>query len=269
MSPSKNQEREAREGRDRLKRYNARQSVHAHQITRRRRDNVVSGIAVLVIVVLASVTQVLFFTVGPGMPVPSPSATGDANTAGANVGANVGAIPPPETSESRNWSGELTLNAVPLTITIDGAAAPQGAAAFIGDVTSGYLIGKTCHRLVDSATAGLIQCGSTDGVGGSDPTYSFGPIENSPADGIYPEGTIALARSAGNAYSQGHQFFIVFSDAQLPADEAGGYTVIGQVTGGLAQLKASIVAGGIASGGSSASDGPPVTATSITNASIR
>jgi peptidyl-prolyl cis-trans isomerase B (cyclophilin B) len=265
VSPSKNQEREAREGRDRLKRYNARQSVHTRQIKRRRRDNVISGLAVLVIVVLASVTQVLFFTAGPGMPVPSPSATAD----GSATAENVGAIPAPETAESRTWSGVLTLNEVPLAITIDGVASPQGAAAFIGDVTSGYLLGKSCHRLVDSATAGLIQCGSTDGVGGSDPTYSFGPIENSPADGIYPEGTIALARSAGNGYSQGHQFFIVFSDAQLPADEAGGYTVIGQVTDGLAQLKATIVAAGIASGGSSPSDGPPVMETTITNASIR
>jgi len=265
VSPSKNQEREAREGRDRLKRYNARQNVHSSQIARRRRDNIVSGIAVLVIVVLASVTQVLFFTAGPGMPVASPSATAGSSAAAANVGA----IPAPATSESRTWTGKLSLNDVQLSIAIDGAAAPQGAAAFIGDVASGYLLGKTCHRLVVSPTAGLIQCGSTDGVGGSDPTYSFGPIENSPANGIYPAGTIALARSAGNGFSQGHQFFIVFSDAQLPADEAGGYTVIGHVTGGLDQLKANIVAAGISNGGSSASDGPPVKATTITNASIR
>jgi peptidyl-prolyl cis-trans isomerase B (cyclophilin B) len=264
VSPSKNHEREAREGRDRLKRYNARQSVHTTQGARRRRDNLLATIAVFVVIGLASVTQVLFFTAGPGMPVPSPSAS-----AAAGADANVGDIPLPETAEGREWTGTLTLNDLPLAITIDGAAAPQGAAAFIGDVTTGYLVGKTCHRLVISASAGLIQCGSTDGVGGSDPAYSFGPIENAPVDGIYPAGTIALARSAGNAYSQGHQIFIVFSDAQLPADEAGGYTVIGRVTGGLAQLQAKIVAAGIAPGGASESDGTPVTPTTITNASIK
>jgi peptidyl-prolyl cis-trans isomerase B (cyclophilin B) len=265
VSPSKNHEREAREGRDRLKRYNARQTVHATQSARRRKDNLFAALAVFVVVVLASVTQVLFFTAGPGMPVASPSATAPATVTGANIGD----IPAPETSEARQWTGALTLNDVELAISIDGTAAAQGAAAFIGDVQSGYLLGKTCHRLVISASAGLIQCGSTDGVGGSDPAYSFGPIENAPASGVYPAGTIALARSAGNAYSQGHQIFIVFSDAQLPADEAGGYTVIGHVTGGLAQLQASIVAGGIAAGGASESDGAPVTETIITNATIQ
>jgi peptidyl-prolyl cis-trans isomerase B (cyclophilin B) len=265
VSPSKNNEREAREGRDRLKRYNARQSVHATQGARRRRDNLYAAVAVLVVVVLASVTQVLFFTAGPGMPIPTASGPAPTDVAAANVGD----IPLPATSESREWTGELLLNDVPLSITIDGSAAPQGAAAFIGDVQSGYFLGKTCHRLVDSATAGLIQCGSTDGVGGSDPAYSFGPIENAPSDGIYPAGTIALARSAGNAYSQGHQFFIVFADAQLPADEAGGYTILGRVTGGLAELKSKIVTGGIVAGGTSESDGTPVTATTITGATIK
>jgi len=263
VSPSKNNEREAREGRDRLKRYNARQTVHATQGARRRRDNILATIAVFVVVILASITQVLFFTSGPGKPVPTASATAP------STGANIGAIPDPATAEAREWTGSISLNDVALTITVDGAAAPQGAAAFIGDVKSGYLVGKTCHRLVVSSTAGLIQCGSTDGVGGSDPAYSFGPIENAPTDGVYPAGTIALARSAGNAYSQGHQIFIVFSDAQLPADAAGGYTVIGHVTGGLAELQSQIVAGGIAAVGSSQVDGAPVTPTTITNAIIQ
>ena len=41
-----------------------------------------------------------------------------------------------------------------------------------------------------------------------------------------------MARQPQNPDSQGSQFFIVYDDTSLPADEAGGYTVIGQVTSG-------------------------------------
>jgi peptidyl-prolyl cis-trans isomerase B (cyclophilin B) len=119
-----------------------------------------------------------------------------------------------------------------------------------------------------SATAGLIQCGSLDGTGAGDPKYAFGPIENAPADGLYKAGTIALARS-GTAYSQDHQFFIVFKDTQLPADAAGGYTVFGHVTSGLDKLVSGIAEAGIAQGGTSAEDGPPVTPTKISSVTIK
>jgi peptidyl-prolyl cis-trans isomerase B (cyclophilin B) len=73
VAPSKNSEREAREARDRLRRYNARQAVHAHQVTRRRRDNIIAVAGVLLVVGLATVTQVFYFTAGPGLPKPKPS----------------------------------------------------------------------------------------------------------------------------------------------------------------------------------------------------
>jgi peptidyl-prolyl cis-trans isomerase B (cyclophilin B) len=262
VAASKNQEREAREARDRLRRYNARQAVHNRQVTRRRRDNVFAILGVIVVASLATATQIFYFTAGPGRPTPAPSAS-------ASAGANVGDVPSPDLSEGRTWTGELDLNAVPLAISLDGAAAPQAVAVFISDVHDGYFTGKTCHRLVVGAGAGLIQCGSVDGTGGSDPSFAYGPIENAPASGVYTTGTIAIARSSDNAYSQGHQFFIVFSDTTLAADSAGGYTVIGTVTSGIDQLISDIASGGIGPGGSSETDGPPVIATTITNVTIQ
>ena len=82
----------------------------------------------------------------------------------------------------------------------------------------------------------MLQCGDPNGDGTGGPGYSYGPIENAPADGVYPAGTIAMARQPQNAYSKGSQFFIVYDDTTLPADAAGGYTVIGQVTSGLDAL---------------------------------
>lgn len=265
MATSKNQEREAREARDRLALYNARQSVHTHRVKRRRRDNLVAGLGALVVIALAAGAQVFYFTGGPGTPVATPSASATP-TPDAAAGQNVGAVPDADTAENRTWTGELTLNDIPLGISLDGAAAPQAVASFVGDITSGYFVGKTCHRLVDNDGFKVLQCGSLDGTGAGDPGYSFGPIENAPADNAYPTATIAMARAGDDAYSNGHQFFIVFGDTTIPSDSAGGYTVVGTVTSGLDALQSGIVSGGITDG---APDGPPVVATTITAASIQ
>jgi len=266
VAPSKNTEREVREARDRLRRYNARQAVHKTQIKRRRRDNILAIIALLVVATLATSVQILYFSAGPGVPKPTASATPEATP---EAGANVGDIPSPDVAEARTWTGNLTLNAVPLAVSFAGAAAPQAVAAFVTDINAGYFAGKTCHRLVKSDTAGLLQCGSVDGTGAADANYSFGPIENAPADGVYPAGTIAVARAADNAYSQGHQFFIAFTDSQLPDDTAGGYTVLGTVTSGLDQLVAQIADGGVTASATSTTDGAPVVPTTITGFSIQ
>jgi len=259
VAASKNTEREAREARERLRRYNARQAVHAHQVTRRRRDNLFAIGAVVVVAALATVGQLFYFNGGPGTPTPAPSASASAG-AETPTGTNVGDVPDPSLAEGRQWTGEMTLNDVPLGITLDGAAAPQAVASFVASVESGYYIGTTCHRLVSSDSANLIQCGSADGTGATDPTYSFGPIENAAVGGIYPTASIAMARASGDAYSNGRQFFIVLSDSAIPDDAAGGYTVFGTVTTGLDQLIAQITSKGVTGGGT---DGAPVVPTTI------
>jgi peptidyl-prolyl cis-trans isomerase B (cyclophilin B) len=264
VASSKNEQRQAREARERLRRFTARQTVHAHQRRRRGRDNLLAIAGVLVVVALATVTQVFFFTAGPGATnaaAPSPSPTSSAE-------GNVGDIPAATTAENRTWTGSMTLNDVKLGISLDGAKAPQAVAVFVQEVHNGYFTGKACHRLTDGGSS-LIQCGSTDGTGQSDADFSFGPIENAPQDGKYPAGTIAMARAGDNAYSQGHQFFIMYEDGTLPADSAGGYTVFGQVTSGLDDFISEIASGGVVPGGPSGDhDGAPAIPTTITAVSI-
>jgi peptidyl-prolyl cis-trans isomerase B (cyclophilin B) len=233
------QEREAREARDRLKAYTARQQVHGMQKRRRVRDNVIAIIGVVVVAALATLTQVAFFTIGPGVPTPAPS-----ESASAPAGTNVGA-PDASLAEARTWTGTLTLNDIPLGIELDGALAPQAVAGWVKDVEAGYYTGKTCHRMGDTPGFQLLQCGSLNGDGLPDPSFSYGPIENAPADGVYPAGTIAMARAGNDAYSNGHQFFLVTGDTTLQADAVGGYTVVGKVTSGLDQLIAQIMSKGI------------------------
>ena len=268
MARSRNAEREAREARERLRRFNARQGTHASQVRRRRRDNILAIGAAVLIAALAAVTQVVYFNTGPGAPEPAPSASAlppVEPSADPTPGENVGDIPDPATAEGRTWTGTLTLNDTTLDIELDGANAPQTVAVFVKEVADEYFVGKTCHRLTAPPTR-LIQCGSLDGTGAGDPAFMFGPIENAPAAGIYPAGTIAMARSGGDAYSQGHQFFIMLEDGSLPNDAAGGYTVFGTVTGGLDAIITSIADAGTEDG---SADGRPAVPTTITGVSIQ
>ncbi|ROS54410.1 peptidylprolyl isomerase [Frigoribacterium sp. PhB24] len=262
MAPSKNPDRE---NRDRLRRYTARQQVHATQVARRRRDNVLAVTAVVVVVGLAAVAQVYWSTSGPGAPSAAPSDVPSASSTPA-AGENVGDVPSDSIAEGRAWTGQLTLNdGVDLGIELDGAKAPQAASVVIDLVQKGFYTGTTCHRMSDAETAKFIQCGSANGDGTGDAGFTFGPLENVPADGVYPTGTIAMARST-DPYSQSTQFFITYGDTTLDGS-TGGYTVVGHVTSGLDQLEAEITDAGLTPG-SSETDGAPVVATTITGATI-
>lgn len=266
---SSRQQREQREARERLRAYQARQEVHEVRGRRRRRDNVIGIIGGVIVAALAVTAQVLYFTQGPGMPAPVPSASPSGSPSAA-ADQNVGA-PDASLAENRVWTGELVLNGdVTLGISLDGTKAPQAVAGWVQDVQDGYYDGKTCHRLATSESFSFLQCGSVDGTGAGDPEFSYGPVENAPADGIYPAGTIAMARAGGDAYSNGHQFFLVTAETKLPTDAAGGYTVVGTITSGLDQLIAKITSAGIDQNkldGTGA--GAPLVPTTITSATLQ
>lgn len=262
---SNRQQREQREARERLRAYQARQEVNDVRVRRRRRDNLLGVLGAIVVVALAVTAQLVFFTAGPGAPTPEPTTTAEPTpTPGAEE--NVGA-PDPSLAEGRTWTGEIVFNdTVNLGISLDGAAAPQAVSGWVADVLDGYYPGTTCHRLSAQEGFSFIQCGSLDGAGGPDPDFSYGPVENVPADGIYPAGTIAMARSS-SLYSNGHQFFIVTADTAFSTAD-GGYTVVGSVTSGLDELIAQITSAGVdpASVGGDGSGAPliPTTITSVT-----
>ncbi|WP_224763306.1 peptidylprolyl isomerase [Salinibacterium sp. ZJ70] len=262
---SNRQQREQREARERLRMYQARQQVHEAKDRRRRRDNVLGVLGGIAVVAIAITAQVVYFTQGPGASEPTPSASADPTPEPA-AEENVNA-PDASLAEGRTWTGELVFNdAVRLGIELDGAAAPQAVAGWVMDVQEDYYPGTTCHRLSDQMDFSFIQCGSIDGAGGPDPDYSYGPVENVPADGVYPAGTIAMARSS-SLYSNGHQFFIVTADTPFPTD-AGGYTVVGRVTSGLDDLIGQITSAGVdpATVGADGTGAPsvPTTITSVT-----
>ncbi|MFD4420107.1 peptidylprolyl isomerase [Agromyces sp. NPDC058484] len=254
-------DRQAREERARLRTYQARQEVHVRKQRRRTRDNVIAAVALVVVLAIATAAQLLYFNGGPGTPEAEPSAA-PTPTPTAPAGENQGDVPPADLAGDRTWTGTLTLNDIPLGIELDGAAAPQAVSSEISLIQSGFYDGTTCHRLTKDAIW-VLQCGDPTGDGTGGPGYSYGPVENAPADDLYPAGTIAMARAA-DQYSHGSQFFIVYEDTTLPGD-TGGYSVIGRVTSGLDELRAGITAAGTADG---ATDGAPAVPVSITGFTI-
>jgi peptidyl-prolyl cis-trans isomerase B (cyclophilin B) len=149
-------------------------------------------------------------------------------------------------AEGRAWTAVLHTTAGDITLELDGAAAPQAVASFVSLAGEQFFDATTCHRLTTSNIF-VLQCGSPTGDGTGGPDYRFGPVENAPVDDIYPAGTVAMARIAGDAYSMGSQFFLVYEDSTIPADSAGGYTVLGRVVEGMDVLQA-VADAGIAEG---------------------
>jgi len=202
-----------------------------------------------------------------GLPEKAVSWRTTARTTAAAPATNGPNIPAADTAAGQTFTGELVLNGSPLGVELNGTDAPQATAVFKSLSDEGYFSGKTCHRLTTGETFGVLQCGSPTGDGQGDPDYTWGPLENTPADGTYPAGTIAVARTGNNAYGNGTQFFIVYKDTVIPSDSAGGYTVVGKVTSGL-DVVANLAAAGITPG-SSDTDGAPVEPVTIDSFSLK
>lgn len=268
MAP-KNQARDNREARERLRLYKARQGLHDRQRRRRLRDNLVGAGVLVLVAALATGSQLAFAgSQGSGKKADaSASATATPTPSASATAANTGDVPSKSIAKDSTWTGSLTLNKdVKLGIELDGKKAPQAASVEIKLIQEQFYNGTTCHRLADSDGFRFLQCGSANGDGTGDAGFQYGPLENVPSDGEYEKGTIAIARSS-SAYSQTTQFFIVYGDTTLDGS-TGGYTVVGKVTSGLDELESKITSKGISSAGSDGTGEPKVT-TKITGATIK
>ncbi|WP_461190316.1 peptidylprolyl isomerase [Arthrobacter sp. Z4-13] len=265
--------RSAREAKRRIQQMEAKRELRRDQEKRRRRDNLIAAGAGTAAVVLAVVLQLTAFAGNPteeefaaaeaGLTSPAESASASPSAQATN-GPN---IPAAGTAAGKTFTGNLVLNGTTLAVELDGTNAPQAAAVFKSLSDEGYYTGKTCHRLTTGETFGLLQCGASGPEGQGDPAYTWGPLENTPADNTYPAGTVAVARTGNNAFGNGKQFFIVYKDTVIPADTAGGYTVVGRVTSGLDAVS-DIAAAGITPG-SSDTDGAPVEPVTIDSFSLK
>jgi len=252
-----------------LKSFEAKQHVTDHRVAVRKKDNRLAIIVTAAVFVVALASQFLYFNVGPGVSstacitfsqTPAPQISGKPNPA---------QVPDATISECRDWTGSMTINNAKLDIVLHGKLAPQAVANFVDLSNLGFFTDNKCHRLTTSGIY-VLQCGDPNGNGTGGPGYSFGPLENTPvaAQGAVPtykKGWLAMARTGNSAVSMGSQFFIVYADSKIPNDAAGGYTVFGEITNGLAGLDP-IIQAGVAGG---KTDGAPKIKTSIKSITVK
>ena len=213
----------------------------AHQAAikaRQRRRRIVVGWVLGVLALVAGVWLLVDLLRPDAVPVPVPAVTTPA-TGAPTLDPNV---PDLSLAEGRTWTTTLHTTGGDITMELDGAAAPQAVASFVSLAGDGFFDQTTCHRLTTSNIF-VLQCGDPTGTGTGGPDYRFGPVENAPADNVYPRGTVAMARAAGDGFSMGSQFFLVYQDSTIGSDSAGGYTVFGRIVGGMDVLQAVADAG--------------------------
>lgn len=256
------------------------QARRAEQAARARRRSQVVAAAVAVAAVLAGILAVGLLTRGgdevSAVPDTADSAAPEsAPDAGATPGQSPGAAQPCPPGESAPaaaptfaaapelaleqdvaYTATLATSCGDITVELLAEQAPETVNSFAFLAGEGFFEGTPCHRLT---TAGIfvLQCGDPTGTGTGGPGYTI-PLENAPADGVYPAGTLAMARSQ-DPDSGGSQFFLVYEETALPAP---GYSVFGRVTSGLETLQ-QIAAGGVEGGAGDGAPATPVTLESV------
>lgn len=221
----------------------------AHQAAikaRQRRRRIVVGWVLGILALVAGGWLLVDLLRPDAVAAPDPAATTPATTPATEAPTSEPTLDPnvPDLSlaEGRTWTTTLRTTAGDITMELDGAAAPQAVASFVSLAREGFFDQTTCHRLTTSNIF-VLQCGDPTGTGTGGPDYRFGPVENAPADNAYPAGTVAMARAAGDGFSMGSQFFLVYEDSTIGSDSAGGYTVFGRIVEGMDVLQAVADAG--------------------------
>lgn len=253
-----------------LQGFEAKQNFEDERIKVRRKDNKLATVSVALIAVLAGFSQYIYFGFGPGVSPTSCIHFTQTSNPPVDGKPNPAQIPNAAISQCRDWHGAIKINETELKVTLFGNLAPQATANFIKLATQdGFYNSVPCTRLTTSGIF-VLQCGDNRGDGTGDPGYLFGPIENAPeakdsSAPMYKKGWLAMARQSNSANTMGSQFFIVYEDSKIPNDAAGGYTVFGEVTSGLAGLDPIIKAG--TKDGSD--DGKPKVKTNISTITLK
>ncbi|MEP7332187.1 MAG: peptidylprolyl isomerase [Terracoccus sp.] len=267
------------------RRHEAAQKTQKPPVGDSARDKQVFGVILAVIVIVAAVIAVPHFignrTDDSSTPAAASTAgaTGQAtNAAGLAEGQKLAAgcekppalqaspkkftkVPDKAGAVGKTFTATVATTCGEIDFELDGARAPQTVASFNSLAKEGYWAPSPCHR-VTSKDIYVLQCGDPTGTGSGGPGYTFG-IENAPKDGVYPAGSLAMARTQ-EPNSNGGQFFITYEQSKLPTD-GGGYTIFGKVTKGLDIVKK--IAANKATGANPA-DGPPVSPISILSVNV-
>lgn len=162
--------------------------------------------------------------------------------------------PPAEPGDLGELTAVATINGSPVTMVLDGSAAPCTAGSWEFLAAADYFDDTVCHRLTTSDTLGVLQCGDPSASGTGGPGYRF--AEENLEGATYEAGTVAMANT-GQPVTTGSQFFLVHTDSDLPPQ----YTVVGTITDGLDVVR-DIAEAGTVDGGT---DGAPAAGADVSD----
>jgi peptidyl-prolyl cis-trans isomerase B (cyclophilin B) len=180
-------------------------------------------------------------------------------------------LPPATPDLTAKYTATVKTNRGAIVIDLFGKQAPCTVGSFVSLASQKYFDNTPCHRLTTSGIF-VLQCGDPTGTGTGGPGYGFYTenltslkVVNDPAiggkAGVYPTGTVAMARSAQPG-SNGSQFFLVYQTTDLPPS----YTPFGQIVSGLNIVQQVAKAGSNNSNGTG--DGNPKEKVQIESVSI-
>jgi cyclophilin family peptidyl-prolyl cis-trans isomerase len=191
---------------------------------------------------------------GPAAPSTNADGTVTCDYAAADpAGGEIVDVGTPPDADAVKPEGKVAItmatNQGDLGLTLDRSIAPCAVESFAFLTGKKFFDDTPCHRLVTSESLGVLQCGDPTGTGSGGPGYRF--AEEVTQDTAYPRGTIAMAKTSAPG-TTGSQFFLVYSDSQLPPQ----YTVIGTVDDAGLKVLDKVAKAGVAGGGE-VQDGAP------------
>ena len=125
----------------------------------------------------------------------------------------------------KTYTATVVTSCGTFVIELDAKTAPKTGGSFVTLAKKGFYDGLGFHRVEPGF---VVQGGDPAGDGSGDPGYTI--TEKPPADTVYPDGAVAMAKTATEPPgTSGSQFFVTTSDSQLPPE----YAVLGRVTKGM------------------------------------
>lgn len=226
------------------------------KLDRQRRNRRIAGLSLVVIVVAGLVAGGLVLFTGSNSKseaaakaTASASASPTASTIAepaksctytkSGTAARTVSLPSTTPDYKATYTATIHTNRGNIVINLLNSKATCTVNSFVHLAEAGFWNQTQCHRLSNSDSLYMLQCGdayatattkltcsSTSKVGTGGPGYEFASENLTGA--TYPAGTLAMANS-GTADSNGSQFFLVYKKTSLAAD----YTPFGTITSGL------------------------------------
>ncbi|MET0693895.1 MAG: peptidylprolyl isomerase [Propionibacteriaceae bacterium] len=124
------------------------------------------------------------------------------------------------TSGAAAWV--MKTNEGDVTLTMNRTKAPCTVNSFESLARQGFFDDTTCHRLTDSGSIFILQCGDPTGTSTGGPGYTF--ADETDGTESYTRGVVAMANAGPGTNSNGSQFFLIWQDS-TGLDATPNYTI--------------------------------------------